>query len=70
MSAERPKTETKPDPRSDGCWLAHNDEFSKLAVFSSEMQALRYAVNNRLKVSRVAYGTDLRSAVTGTPVQT
>lgn len=63
MTNEKPKTETKPDPRTDGCWLAYDSGFNQIATFSSEMQALRYAVINGLKVARVTYGVDLRQAV-------
>lgn len=44
----------------NGCWLAYHGDFSGLAVFSEEVDALRYAVENSMKVSYVLWGEELR----------
>jgi hypothetical protein len=56
------KKQAKPRP-PEGCWLAYDSGFNRAAVFSSEVQALRYAVVNGLRIERVSYGVDLREAV-------
>lgn len=60
MTVEQSKT----DKRTEGCYIAYNDDWSGMAVFSSEVQALRYAVERSMKVARVPFGVDLREAVT------
>jgi len=51
----------------DGCWAAVpsgspiGDGLIIRALFSNEMEALRFAVTHGLKVQRVKYGEDLRA---------
>lgn len=57
-------TTTKPkDTRTEGCWLAYDSGFNTTAVFSSEVQALRWAVERGLHVTRVPFGVDLKQAI-------
>lgn len=51
------------DKRTDGAYVAYSEDFTHLAVFSSEVQALRYAVDAGLKVKRVPFGVEVREAV-------
>jgi hypothetical protein len=44
-----------------GCWLY--EDWSGMAVFSSELAALRWAVDRDARVRRIPFGVDLREAV-------
>jgi hypothetical protein len=49
----------------DGCWAAYRKSDGQIvALFSNEIDALRYAVDNGLKTQRVRYGVDLRDQIT------
>lgn len=54
--AKAPRTPAK-------VWLAYHDDWSGMAVFSSEITCLRYAQQNGMRVLQVAFGVDLREAV-------
>jgi hypothetical protein len=46
-----------------GVWLAYYSDWSGMAVFATEIEALRYAVEKSMIVSPVVYGVDLKEAV-------
>jgi hypothetical protein len=46
-----------------GVWLGYHEDWSGMAVFSSELAALRWAVERNAAVTRVPFGVDLREAV-------
>jgi hypothetical protein len=48
---------------SDGVWLAYYSDWSGMAVFESELECLRYAVDKTMTVKYVPFGQDLRDAV-------
>lgn len=50
----------QPVGRGQRIWFAYFADFSGFAVFADEMEALRYAVENGMKVKTVETGKDLR----------
>lgn len=55
---------TAPAKRSrDGIWLAYYEDWSGCSAFSTEVDALRYAVTRGMQVKRVRFGQDLRDQV-------
>jgi hypothetical protein len=46
-----------------GVWLAFYRDWSGLAVFATEVEALRYAVGKGMAVAFAKFGEDLREAV-------
>jgi hypothetical protein len=44
-------------------WLAYYDDWSAMAVFMTEVEALRYAVEHSMRAKEVRFGIDLREAV-------
>ena len=46
-----------------GTWIAYYSDFSEMAPFGEEVEALRYAVANGMQVIFVAHGVGLREAV-------
>lgn len=47
----------------DEAWLAYYHDWSAMAVFDSEIECLRYAVERQMQVRPVSYGEDLREQV-------
>lgn len=45
-----------------GCWVAYYVDWSGMAVFNSELKAMRYAVEKSMRVMFVPWGVDLREA--------
>lgn len=41
-------------------WLAYYGDFSDCVVFTSELEALRYAVENSMLVQRIEPGVSIR----------
>lgn len=50
-----------------GCWATYYPDRSGMAIFASEVDALRYAVGNSMQVFFWAYGLDLSEAVRHQP---
>lgn len=46
-----------------GVWLAYYDDWSAMATFEDEIDALRHAIGHSMKVLFVEFGRDLREAV-------
>lgn len=46
----------------EGCWMAYHGDFSGVAIFPAEIDALRHAVANAMSVQHVTWG-DLREQV-------
>lgn len=42
------------------CWVAYHTDYSGIAVFSTEIEALRYAVEHGMKVERHESGGEIR----------
>jgi hypothetical protein len=47
-------------PEIAGCWVAFHPDFSGIAIYGDELQALRRAVADGMSVRYVEFGTDLR----------
>lgn len=43
----------------DLLWCAYHSDFSGIALFATELQALRYCVAENMKIKRVQRGKDL-----------
>jgi hypothetical protein len=54
---------TDPESAEPVYWLAYDADWSGLAVFDSEIEALRYAVSHSMLVAQVELGRDLREQV-------
>lgn len=52
-----------PAPRPAGCWAAYYSDYSAVAIFGTEIAALRHAVDNAMSVLYWEFGKDLRDAV-------
>lgn len=50
---------------NDGIWVAYYSDWSGFAVFEAEIDALRYAVRQQMRVEWMPYGVDLRDFVAG-----
>lgn len=48
---------------SPDCWVAFHYDFSEVVVFRTEIEALRYALDNHMHVKRVKFGVSLRKQV-------
>lgn len=46
-----------------GVWLAYYRDWSGMAVFRTELDALRYAVEKGMAVTPLLFGVDLKEAV-------
>jgi hypothetical protein len=46
-----------------GVWLAYYNDWSGMAVFATEVEALRYAVQKGMAVAFAKFGVDLKEAV-------
>lgn len=47
-----------PKPESSTvCWMAYYNDFSDMAVYDNEIDALRYAVNNHMEVIELRPGS-------------
>lgn len=42
------------------CWMTYYADWSGMAVFHSEIKALRHAVEHRMEIMEVPEGVDLR----------
>lgn len=47
---------------ADGCWAAYYSDRSGVAIFATEIEALRYAVTNSMQVCFWEFGQDLVEA--------
>jgi hypothetical protein len=43
----------------DGVWVAYHSDWSGLAIFGDEIDALRHAVSNSMNVGFAEFGADL-----------
>lgn len=48
---------------SSGVWVVYYGDFSAVAVFATEIEALRHAVENQMTVKRIGWG-DIREQIT------
>lgn len=44
---------------TQGCWVAHHPDWSSLALFHDELEALRYGVKHGMQVRTVSWGEEL-----------
>lgn len=47
-------------PKTWECWVAYYNDYSGITVFSTEIEALRHAVNHGMAVTSLKSGEDLR----------
>lgn len=45
---------------SDGAWVTYYNDWSGIAIFENEIDALRFAVANHMDVKFVEWGGDIR----------
>jgi len=45
------------------CWVAYQSDFSEIAVFESEIECLRYAIDNGMLREEVPYGHGIRNYI-------
>lgn len=46
-----------------GVWLAFYSDYSSVAVFNNELDALRYAISRGMQVLHVPYGMTIAEAI-------
>lgn len=46
-----------------GFWIAYYADWSGFAIFDTEVECLRYAVEHHMEVAKVGYGVSVREAV-------
>lgn len=49
-------TERTTDEASAGVWIARHSDWSGIAVFATEIEALRYAVDHSMQVAFMTWG--------------
>jgi hypothetical protein len=57
---------TRQSAARDGVWVAHTESGTTVAIFSTKLAALEFAVDQGLKTRRVQYGQDLRDQTEAT----
>lgn len=50
---------SRPPASSTGCWVAYHSDWSGLALFADELEALRHAVANNQSVGWASWGEEL-----------
>jgi len=63
---EKPATAAK--PKADPVvYMAHSEDWSTVILFSKRVDGMRYALDEGLKFTEAAYGTDIRATAAKPP---